>query len=968
MQDAIEFVTELMDQKICTFVDRQAKSKRKLDDNSRNNQNQQQPFKRKNVARAYTARPGEKKMYEGSKPLCPKCNYHYNRQCAPKCTNCKRTGHLSWDCRSPTAAANNQRTPKANQRVVTCFECGAQGYFKRDIPKLKNNNLKYYVVIVCDEKIVHIPFGNEIIVRGDGSNNRNESRLNIISCTKTQKYLLKGCDVFLAHATTKKAEDKSEEKRLEDIPIVQDFPEVFPADLSGIPATRQVEFQIDLVPGGAPVARAPYRLAPTEMKELSDQLQELFDKGFIRPISSPWGAPVLFVKKKDGSFRMCIDYQELNKLTVKNHYPLPRIDYLFDQLRRSSVYSKIDLRSGYHQLRVHEEDIPKTAFKTLMTIGLDLPKKILEAQLRQPENLEAEDVGGIMVKTSRESENPKKEKLEPHADRTLCLINRSWLPCFGDLRTLIMHESHKLKCSVHPGSDKMNQDIKKLYCKPLEFQVGDEVMLKVFPWKGVIHFGKRGKLNMRVHSTFHISNLKKCLSDEPLAFRLDEIHIDDKLHFVKEAVKIINREVKRLKQSRILIGKFLWNSRRGHEFTWEREDQFRKNANNRPPMLEKSLYDPSKSRTKFYMENKENGRIILNSVKNGPLVWPTITEDDGTTRKKTYVELSASEKLQADCDGKATNIVLQGLPPDVYAIVNHYKVAKEIWDRFKLLMQGTKSLQEKEYRTSRSIDVDTCELAISTALGSTAIVTGETTIVRGLKYSSNMGWDKRSQSSLFGGLQEASDSEKTDSDKDKNPNLNQNDDEEEHKEEYVQEGKRDEKMTDAGRYEGAQQTTYEQVKDDEHVILTTVHDTQKTEVPLQSLSVSSDFINQFLNSDNVPPTDTEVVSMMNVKVRHEEQTTQTLPLLNIHVTIISETSFAAGSTIPLTIPSITPLQQQSTPTPTPTPAPTTVTLITTLLDFSSLFGFDQRVSVLEKELVQLKQSDYSAKLLKTIKS
>ncbi|GKA82514.1 putative reverse transcriptase domain-containing protein [Tanacetum coccineum] len=134
--------------------------------------------------------------------------------------------------------------------------------------------------------------------------------------------------------------------------------------LPGLPPTRQVEFQIDLVPGAAPVARAPYRLAPSEMKELSEQLKELSDKGFIRPSSSPWGAPVLFVKKKDGSFRMCIDYRELNKLTVKNRYPLPRIDDLFDQLQGSSVYSKIDLRSGYHQLRVREEDIPKTAFRT----------------------------------------------------------------------------------------------------------------------------------------------------------------------------------------------------------------------------------------------------------------------------------------------------------------------------------------------------------------------------------------------------------------------------------------------------------------------------------------------------------------------------------------------------------------------------------------------------------------------------
>ncbi|GKC25090.1 putative reverse transcriptase domain-containing protein [Tanacetum coccineum] len=347
-----------------------ADNKRKFDDTSKNNQSQQQPPKRNNVARAYTAR-------------------------------------------SPTNANNNnnQRAPRENSGVLTCFECGAQGYFKKNCRKLKNRNQgnpaevgnvvarayavgdagtnpksnvvmgtfilnnhyalilfdtsadrsfistafsslvdvipitldhgvdvkladgriigvntlirgctlnflnhpfnvdlmpvemgsfdiiigmdwlsKYQAVIVCAEKIVRIPFGNEmLIVRGDGSSHEHGSRLNLISSTKTQKYLMKGCQVFLAHVTTKKAEDKSEEKRLEDVPIVRDFPEVFPEDLSGIPPARQVEFQIDLIPGVAPIAREPYRLAPSEMKELSDQLKELSDKGFIRPSSSPWG-------------------------------------------------------------------------------------------------------------------------------------------------------------------------------------------------------------------------------------------------------------------------------------------------------------------------------------------------------------------------------------------------------------------------------------------------------------------------------------------------------------------------------------------------------------------------------------------------------------------------------------------------------------------------------------------------------
>ncbi|GJR85348.1 putative reverse transcriptase domain-containing protein [Tanacetum coccineum] len=156
---------------------------------------------------------------------------------------------------------------------------------------------------------------------------------------------------------------KVNESKLEDIPVVLEFPGVFPKDLLGLPPSREVEFCIDLIPGAVPVAKSPYRLAPTEMQELSNQLKELQEKGFIRPSSSPWGAPVLFVKKKDGSFRMCIDDRELNKLTIKNRYPLPRIDDLFDQLQGSWYFSKIDLRSGYHQLRVREEYIPKTAFR-----------------------------------------------------------------------------------------------------------------------------------------------------------------------------------------------------------------------------------------------------------------------------------------------------------------------------------------------------------------------------------------------------------------------------------------------------------------------------------------------------------------------------------------------------------------------------------------------------------------------------
>nr|GEW14509.1 putative reverse transcriptase domain-containing protein [Tanacetum cinerariifolium] len=212
-------------------------------------------------------------------------------------------------------------------------------------------------LIVCGRKEVNVPYGNKtLVVKSDGG----VSRLKVISCIKVRKYMERGSQLFLAQVT----ESEPAKKQLQDVPVICNFPEVFPDDFLGLPPPRQVEFKIELMPSAVPVARVPYRLAPFELKELSGQLKELSKKGFIRPSSLPWGAPVLFVKKKDGSFRMCIDYRELNKLTVKNQYPLLRIDDLFDQLQGSSVYSKIDLWSGYHQLRIKEEDIPNTAFRT----------------------------------------------------------------------------------------------------------------------------------------------------------------------------------------------------------------------------------------------------------------------------------------------------------------------------------------------------------------------------------------------------------------------------------------------------------------------------------------------------------------------------------------------------------------------------------------------------------------------------
>ncbi|KAI3732801.1 hypothetical protein L1987_64010 [Smallanthus sonchifolius] len=216
----------------------------------------------------------------------------------------------------------------------------------------------HHAEVICFEKCIRIPLPSGETLRVFGE--KPCKGLKLMSCNTALKYLRKKYVAFLAHVVQKDVKEKS----IQDIPIIRDFPKVFPKDLSGIPPVRQEEFRIDLIPGANPVARAPYRLAPSEMQELANQLQELSDKGFIRPSHSPWGANVLFVKKKDGSFHMCIDYRVLNKLTIKNRYPLPRIDDLFDQLQGSTCFSKIDLRSGYHQLCVQEEDIPKTTFRT----------------------------------------------------------------------------------------------------------------------------------------------------------------------------------------------------------------------------------------------------------------------------------------------------------------------------------------------------------------------------------------------------------------------------------------------------------------------------------------------------------------------------------------------------------------------------------------------------------------------------
>ena len=210
--------------------------------------------------------------------------------------------------------------------------------------------------IDCKGKKIKLKFpgGKLVVFRGQKQTRK------FLTMMQTKRLLKQVCEAYLAYVvdTEKKIPD------IKEVEVVNEFEDVFPKDLPGLPPDREIEFAIELILGATPVSKAPYRLAPVELNELATQLQELLDKGMIRPSVSSWGAPVLFVKKKDGSLRLCIDYRELNKLTIKNKYMLPRMDDLFDQLKDAVYFSKIDLRTGYHQLKIKPEDIPKNAFRT----------------------------------------------------------------------------------------------------------------------------------------------------------------------------------------------------------------------------------------------------------------------------------------------------------------------------------------------------------------------------------------------------------------------------------------------------------------------------------------------------------------------------------------------------------------------------------------------------------------------------
>nr|GEX36905.1 reverse transcriptase domain-containing protein [Tanacetum cinerariifolium] len=350
MNEVVRMAHTLMEQKNQAKAERVSEGNKRKWENSQggnknnnprgnyqgNNRHQQYNNQRQGNARALTNAPAEQVGYKGHNPLCNNYKRHHNGNCGAACHNCGRPGHFAKDYR-------RRSTP-------VCYECGEKGHSQNYCPKKKNPQGeeargRAYVIKEADkDQGLNVVMGHLFRIE------LMPIELFTFDVIISMDWLVEQ-DAVIMYG-----------KKVVHVPY-KNKTLVVEGD-RGFPPPRQVEFRIDLVPGATLVVRAPYRLVPSKMKELEKQLQELSKKGFIHPSSSPWGAPVLFVKKKEGSFHMCIDHRELNKLTVKNRYPLPRIDDLFDQLQGSSVYSKIDLRTGYHQLCIREEDIPITAFRT----------------------------------------------------------------------------------------------------------------------------------------------------------------------------------------------------------------------------------------------------------------------------------------------------------------------------------------------------------------------------------------------------------------------------------------------------------------------------------------------------------------------------------------------------------------------------------------------------------------------------
>nr|GEW27928.1 hypothetical protein [Tanacetum cinerariifolium] len=429
-------------------------------------------------------------------------------------------------------------------------------------------------VIVYGKKEVHVPLKKRmLVVIGDDY----VSRLKVVSCMKVKKYVYRESYLFVAQVVEK----EPAERRLEDVPVICKFPDVFPEDLPGLPPPRQVEFEIELVPGTAHVARAPYRLAPSEMKELTKQLQELSDKGFIRSSSSPWGAPVLFVKKKEGSpfldkfVIVFIDDILIYSKNKEEHEEHLRI--ILELLQKEKLYAKFSKcefwldsvkflghvinSQGVHvdpakakvvadALSRKEREKPLRVRSLVLTDHKDLMQQILEAQV---ESLKEGNVAPETIRLAAATRNSQMEMGKcDYGFRDWTPKDPKWSPiCWSEVgesqltgSELVRETTEKIvqikNCLLTARSrQKSYADLKR---RLTEFEVGDKVMLKVSPWRGVIRFGNRGNLSPRFIGPF-----KRCFVNDNVVISLDEVQLDDKLHFVEEPVEIMDREAKWLK-------------------------------------------------------------------------------------------------------------------------------------------------------------------------------------------------------------------------------------------------------------------------------------------------------------------------------------------------------------------------------------------------------------------------------------
>ncbi|GJQ89828.1 putative reverse transcriptase domain-containing protein [Tanacetum coccineum] len=690
LNKAVRMAHTLMEQKLQAKAERIAESnKRKWENNNNNSNNNQRNYRNNNRhnqnnnqrhgnARALTTTQNARANQTGVASKCNCCGICHFGQCLLKCYNCGKIGHKEKECRSKNVASGTNA-----RSVVVCYECGERGHKDNSCPKRADrqsgNVRERYAIFVYGKKEVHVPYKNKtLVVKGDSS----ASRLKVISCIKARKYIERGSQLFLAQVIEK----EPSKKQLQDVPVIRNYPEVFPDDFPRLPPPRQVEFRIEL---------------------------ELLEKGFIRPSSSPWGAPVLFVKKKDGSFRMCIDYREQNKLTVKNRYghyefqvmpfgltnaPTKNKKYewgmeedeafqtlkqklcsapilalaeelrtsLYTVMRRTKVMELLwrhylygtkctmytDHKSLQYILDQKELNMRQRRWIELLSdydyeICYHLGKANTEAM--KEENIKAENLRRLIkpiFETYKMYQDLKKLYWWPNMKAEIatyvskCLTYAKMkktdsieklaqlylkeIVCKHDVPTSIISDKDSLFTSrfwkslqeamgtqldmstaYHPETDgRSERTIQTLedmllacvidfgsswdrHLPLVEFSYNNSyhVSIKAAPFealyrrkyrspvcwseKGVIRFGKHGKLSPRyigpfkiierispmsyklglpdkllgIHSTFHVLNLKKCMANENLVIPLEEIQLDDKLHFIEEPVEIMDREI-----------------------------------------------------------------------------------------------------------------------------------------------------------------------------------------------------------------------------------------------------------------------------------------------------------------------------------------------------------------------------------------------------------------------------------------